>query len=55
MMFLVCIEWFNIDDSEPCVITETREKAEKYINEQLEGKKYSGMGHHVIKEIPLYA
>jgi hypothetical protein len=53
-MFLVVIHWFNngVNDT-PCVVSETREKAEEWIDKQMEGKEYSGMGVYQIKEIEL--
>lgn len=37
-----------------CVVANTKEKAQEYIDKQMEGMVYSGYGYYVIKEVLLY-
>jgi hypothetical protein len=55
LMFLV-IMVFTMPNIKPelCVLTETKEKAQEYIDKQLEGRQYNGFGVYTIKEIPIY-
>lgn len=54
-MFLVVIHWFSNDISDtPCVVTETEEKAQEWIDKEMEDKEYSGMGVHKIIPVELY-
>lgn len=48
-MFLVVMRW-NVGQLDTiCCVTETRDKAQEYIDKEMEGKVYSGLGiHHVI-------
>ena len=51
-MFLVAMIWINNDGIDYCVITETKEKAQEYIDKEMEGKQYNGTGYFDIIEIP---
>ena len=53
-MFVVCMYWIIDRTKTLCVVTETREKAEEYIQSKMEGRRYNGSGVYKIDEIPLY-
>ena len=53
-MFVVYVYWVIDGTKTLCVVTETREKAEEYIQSKMEGHRYSGYGVYKIDEIPLY-
>lgn len=52
-MWLVYLQWVIGNQMEPCAIAESEEAARSYINKQMEGKQYSGLGVYKIKELPL--
>jgi len=54
-MFVVIIRWFanNVSDT-VCVVTETEEKAQEWIDKEMKDKEYSGMGVHKIIPVNLY-
>lgn len=52
-MFLVVMHCFAENLDIPCVVAETEEKAQEWIEEEMKDRKYSG-GIHQIKPIRLY-
>ena len=54
-MFIVYMYWVVDRTKTLCVVTETREKAEEYVQSKMEGRRYSGAGVYKIDEIPLYS
>jgi len=54
MMYLVVMYTFATNHFNPLVIAESEEKAQKYIDEQMNGKVYNGTGVHQIIHINLY-
>lgn len=53
-MFVVYMYWIATRTSDLCVVTETREKAEEYIQSQMNGRYYNGSGVYKIDEVSLY-
>lgn len=53
-MFIVVSHIFSINAYNPCVVTETRKKAQEWIDNELKGKFYNGLGQYEIQEIDLY-
>lgn len=53
-MYLVIIEWVGMQKDTYCVVAETEDKAQEYIEKQMEGKQPSGMGYYKIIPIELY-
>lgn len=52
-MWLVYLQWIFGNQIEPCVITESEETAKGYIEKQMKGREYNGLGVYKIKELPL--
>ena len=52
-MFLVMMHCFAENTDIPCVVTETEEKANEWIDKEMEENIYSG-GCHQIHKIKLY-
>ena len=55
VMFLVVIRWVTNEIDTYCVVAETKERAQDYIDKKMEGKKPSGMGYYRIIPIELYS
>ena len=53
-MYLVIIEWVGMQKDTYCAVAETEDKAQEYIDKQMEGKQPSGMGYYKIIPIELY-
>jgi|GEM_PF-2564659 len=53
-MFVVYVYWVVDRTTDLCVVTETREKAEEYIQSKMDGCYYNGSGVYKIDKIPLY-
>ena len=53
-MFLVIMETFDLSQNTPCIVAETKEKAQEYIDKEMEGYVYNGGGVYVIRPIRLY-
>ena len=52
-MRLVYLQWIFGNQIEPCAVAESEIKAREYIEEQMKGKQYNGLGVYKIKELPL--
>jgi hypothetical protein len=53
-MFLVVVRWFSKIPDTICVVAETEEKAQEWIDKEMEGKEYSGMGVYAIIPVKSY-
>ncbi len=53
-MFLVILRWFHGQNDDICVVTETKEKAQEWIEKEMEGQTYSGLGVHKIVPVKFY-
>lgn len=53
-MFVVYVYWVVDRTKTLCVVTETREKAEEYVQSKMGGCYYNGSGVYKIDELPLY-
>lgn len=53
MIYLVGTEWIATDIFEPHKAFTNKEKARQYIKDEMEGKKYNGLGFYKIMEVPL--
>lgn len=53
-MYLVVLKWVTGDDDTICIVAETKEKAQEYINQQTEGYMPSGLGYYKIIEVKKY-
>jgi hypothetical protein len=53
-MYLVVMTWISIGADSPCIVAETKEKAQEWIDKQMKDKVHSGLGVYRIKEIGLY-
>jgi hypothetical protein len=53
-MFLVVLHWFSDIKDDFCIVTETKEKAEEWIEKDMGESKYNGLGVHKIILIELY-
>lgn len=52
-MYVVGIHYIaNLNSFEPEVICGTYDEANKWIEEKMDGYKYSGLGMYIVKEIP---
>jgi hypothetical protein len=53
-MYLVYMQ-YNVPSLQPtvCGVAPTAEAAQKYIDEQMEGKQYNGLGCYTYKEVPV--
>jgi len=52
-MFLVIIRWFSEINDTICVVTDTEENAQAWIDKEIEGNVSSGMGIHKIIPVKL--
>jgi len=48
------MKWFHGQNDTVCVVTETQEKAQEYIDKEIERKVYSGLGVHKIVPVKVY-
>jgi len=53
-MYLVVMKWIGNYGVDICVVAETREKAQDWIDNKMEGKQYSGIGYYSIVEVEKY-
>ena len=54
-MFLVVLRVFGmIDVDMPCVVVETEDKGQEWIDKEMKGSVYNGTGYHLIQPIKLY-
>jgi type II secretory pathway component PulL len=53
-MFLVVVSWFSGIKDTICVVTETEELAREWIEKEMKGMEYNGMGVHKIIPVALY-
>lgn len=53
-MFLVAMRWIGNYKDDVLVATEIKEKAEEWIEKEMESKQYSGLGYHVIQKVEIY-
>lgn len=52
-MYVVGMHYMaSLNSFEPEVICGTHEEAKKWIDNKMDGYKYSGLGVHIVKEIP---
>ena len=52
-MYVVGMHYIaNLNSFEPEVICGTHEEAKQWIEEEMEGYQYNGMGHYIVREIP---
>ena len=54
-MYLAVMKWIGNYGVDICVVTETREKAQEWIDNEMEGKQYNGMGYYSIVEVEKYS
>ena len=50
-MYLVVLKWIANFKDDICVVAETREKAQEWIDKKMEGKQYNGAGYYSIEEV----
>lgn len=50
-LYIVKVNFFANAASRNLVVTSTKEKAQKYIDEQLKDDFYKGIGNYVIEEV----
>jgi len=53
-MFLVTMETFANSNSQPLIIAETLEKAQEYIDQEMNGSVYNGTGVHKITKMKVF-
>lgn len=54
-MFLVVMHtFFATNQDQPLIIAESEEKAQEWIDKEMEGYKYNGTGVHKIIPVKLY-
>jgi len=53
-MYLVVMETFDLSQNINCIVAETEEKAQEYIDKTMEGNVYNGGGIYQIRQIKLY-
>lgn len=51
--FVVYMHWFVTDRDDIIVVANTKEDAQRYIDKQMDGRKYNGTGVYRIKEVEL--